>query len=96
MASFLPIVSQLSEELDPHMIAAAALQMAYDHIRPSWMRVDQPSEDPVYEEERRPRRYNNNNGGGGSYRGNGGGNGGGSSVPKSKPVKRGKTSGAVH
>jgi ATP-dependent RNA helicase DeaD len=96
MASFLPIVSQLSEELDPHMIAAAALQMAYDHIRPSWMRVDQPSEDPVYEEERRPRRYNNNNGGG-SYRGNGGGNGGGgSSVPKSKPVKRGKTSGAVH
>jgi ATP-dependent RNA helicase DeaD len=40
MASFLPIVAQLSEEFDPHTIAAAALQMAYDQTRPSWMRVD--------------------------------------------------------
>lgn len=34
LASFLPIVSQLSEEYEPHAIAAAALQMAYDKIRP--------------------------------------------------------------
>ena len=37
MASFLPIVAQLSEEYDPHAIAAAALQMAYDQTRPAWM-----------------------------------------------------------
>ncbi|MBM0742387.1 DEAD/DEAH box helicase [Phormidium sp. CLA17] len=41
MASFLPIVAQLSEEYEPHAIAAAALQMAYDQIRPSWMRSSQ-------------------------------------------------------
>lgn len=41
IASFLPIVAQLSEEFEPHTIAAAALQMAYDQTRPSWMRVDQ-------------------------------------------------------
>ncbi|NJL23439.1 MAG: DEAD/DEAH box helicase, partial [Leptolyngbyaceae cyanobacterium SM1_3_5] len=41
MASFLPIVSQLSEEYDLRTIAAAALQMAYDQTRPSWMRTDQ-------------------------------------------------------
>jgi ATP-dependent RNA helicase DeaD len=87
MASFLPIVSQLSEEFDPHMIAAAALQMAYDQIRPNWMKSDQPTDDPVYEEERKPRRYGNS-GGGRSY--------GGSSAPKGKPVKRDKASGAVH
>ncbi|MDJ0701682.1 MAG: DEAD/DEAH box helicase [Leptolyngbyaceae cyanobacterium MO_188.B28] len=40
IASFLPIVSQLSEEYDPRTIAAAALQMAYDQTRPSWMRLD--------------------------------------------------------
>ncbi|MGJ3250952.1 MAG: DEAD/DEAH box helicase [Elainellaceae cyanobacterium] len=38
IASFLPIVSQLSEEYEPHTVAAAALQMAYDQIRPAWMR----------------------------------------------------------
>lgn len=41
IASFLPIVSQLSEEFEPHTIAAAALQMAYDQTRPSWMRLEQ-------------------------------------------------------
>lgn len=35
LASFLPIVSQLSEEYEPHAIAAAALQMAYDQTRPN-------------------------------------------------------------
>ncbi len=38
IASFLPIVAQLSEDYEPHTIAAAALQMAYDQIRPTWMR----------------------------------------------------------
>lgn len=38
IASFLPIVAQLSEEYDPHTVAAAALQMAYDQTRPAWMR----------------------------------------------------------
>jgi ATP-dependent RNA helicase DeaD len=52
MASFLPIVAQLSEEYDLRAIAAAALQMAYDQTRPIWMRGDHgiaeepPIEDP--------------------------------------------------
>jgi len=41
MASFLPIVAQLAEEFEPHAIAAAALQMAYDQTRPAWMRASQ-------------------------------------------------------
>jgi len=48
LASFLPIVANLSEEYDMRAIAAAALQMAYDQTRPAWMRseqvwVDEPS-----------------------------------------------------
>ncbi|MBI4784359.1 MAG: DEAD/DEAH box helicase [Oscillatoriophycideae cyanobacterium NC_groundwater_1537_Pr4_S-0.65um_50_18] len=77
MASFLPIISQLSEEFDPHTIAAAALQMAYDQIRPSWMRVDQAANDDqmVMDEPRRR-----------SYGGNGGNGGGNSGSPKPKPI----------
>jgi ATP-dependent RNA helicase DeaD len=46
MASFLPIVAQLAEDYEPHAIAAAALQMAYDQTRPAWMRSSSdPSED---------------------------------------------------
>jgi ATP-dependent RNA helicase DeaD len=41
MASFLPIVAKLAEEYDPHTIAAAALQMAYDQTRPAWIRSNQ-------------------------------------------------------
>jgi Superfamily II DNA and RNA helicases len=37
VASFLAIVAQLSEEYDPQAIAAAALQLAYDQTRPSWL-----------------------------------------------------------
>ena len=48
LASFLPIVRELSEEYDAHAIAAAALQMAYDKTRPAWMQ----SEAPTTEEER--------------------------------------------
>jgi ATP-dependent RNA helicase DeaD len=47
LASFLPIVAQLSEEeYEPHTIAAAALQMAYDRTRPAWMRLT-PEEEMV-------------------------------------------------
>ncbi|MCT7948465.1 DEAD/DEAH box helicase [Ancylothrix sp. C2] len=45
LASFLPIVAQLGEEYDAHTIAAAALQMAYDQTRPSWLTSDMPEED---------------------------------------------------
>ena len=48
LASFLPIVRELSEEYDAHAIAAAALQMAYDKTRPAWMQ----SEGTTPEEER--------------------------------------------
>lgn len=41
MASFLPIVAQLNDEYDLRTIAAAALQMVYDHTRPAWIRSDQ-------------------------------------------------------
>ncbi len=41
LASFLPIVSQLSEEYDIRTIAAAALQMAYDQAKPAHLRTDE-------------------------------------------------------
>ncbi|MDY7020920.1 MAG: C-terminal helicase domain-containing protein, partial [Cyanobacteriota bacterium] len=47
MASFLPIVAQLGEEYEPHAIAAAALQMAYDQTRPNWDETDYPQEEEV-------------------------------------------------
>ncbi|PSF38650.1 ATP-dependent RNA helicase [Aphanothece hegewaldii CCALA 016] len=40
MASFLPLVRDLSEEYDPLAIAAAALQMIYDQNSPAWMQSD--------------------------------------------------------
>jgi ATP-dependent RNA helicase DeaD len=40
MASFLPIVRELSPEYDPQAIAAAALQMMYDQNCPAWMQSD--------------------------------------------------------
>ncbi|MGB3571761.1 MAG: DEAD/DEAH box helicase [Phormidesmis sp.] len=43
LASFLPIVSQMSEEYDIRTIAAAALQMAYDQARPAHLRSDEPA-----------------------------------------------------
>lgn len=55
LASFLPIVTQLSEEYDMRAIAAAALQMAYDQTRPAWMRGDHAYSDDVPVEESRPR-----------------------------------------
>ena len=40
VASFLPLVKELSDEYDPHAIAAAALQMVYDQNCPQWMKGD--------------------------------------------------------
>lgn len=40
MASFLPIVRELSGEYDAQAIAAAALQMIYDQNCPSWLKSD--------------------------------------------------------
>ncbi|MDJ0713188.1 MAG: DEAD/DEAH box helicase [Prochloraceae cyanobacterium] len=40
MASFLPIVRELSAQYDPQAIAAAALQMVYDRNCPNWMKTD--------------------------------------------------------
>ncbi|ELR96391.1 DEAD/DEAH box helicase [Gloeocapsa sp. PCC 73106] len=40
MASFLPIVNELSDEYDAQAIAAAALQMIYDQNCPTWMKTD--------------------------------------------------------
>lgn len=37
LASFLPIVRELSEEYDAQAIAAAALQIAYDQTCPAWL-----------------------------------------------------------
>ncbi|MEM7770941.1 MAG: DEAD/DEAH box helicase [Cyanobacteria bacterium P01_A01_bin.37] len=53
IASFLPIVAQLGDEYEAHTIAAAALQMAYDQIRPAWMRSDKEQDD--YTEHSSPR-----------------------------------------
>lgn len=47
MASFLPIVAQLSHEYDPHAIAAAALQIAYDQSRPNRGSVEQSFQEEV-------------------------------------------------
>ena len=38
MASFLPLVRELSGEYDAQAIAAAALQMVYDRDCPNWMK----------------------------------------------------------
>ena len=40
MASFLPLVRELSDDYDPQAIAAAALQMVYDQNCPEWMKTD--------------------------------------------------------
>ena len=40
MASFLPLVRELSDEYDAQAIAAAALQMVYDRECPNWMKGD--------------------------------------------------------
>ncbi len=56
LASFLPIVSELSEQYDAHAIAAAALQMAYDQTRPAWLQADEIPEEQMSKPQLRNRR----------------------------------------
>jgi ATP-dependent RNA helicase DeaD len=42
VASFLPIVAQLSEGYDVHTVAAAALQLIYDRTRPAYLDMEEP------------------------------------------------------
>jgi ATP-dependent RNA helicase DeaD len=81
LASFLPIVTNLSEEYDIRAIAAAALQMAYDQTRPAWMRSDQAWVEDTMDSPK-PR---NNQGRSGS---------GSNSGPKPRPSKRSRPSSA--
>jgi len=66
LASFLPIVSQLTDEdYDPRMIAAAALQMTYDRTRPAWMRLTPEEEVMDYPEMDSPKPRKRSGSGGG-------------------------------
>ncbi|MEM8829787.1 MAG: DEAD/DEAH box helicase [Cyanobacteria bacterium P01_G01_bin.19] len=61
MASFLPLVRELSDEYDAQAIAAAALQMVYDRDCPNWMKGewDVPEDSytkPVIKKNRRSNR----------------------------------------
>ncbi|MFP4007959.1 MAG: DEAD/DEAH box helicase [Spirulinaceae cyanobacterium] len=61
MASFLSTVKELSEEYDPHAIAAAALQMVYDQSCPNWMQGDWEVPDvdinkPIKSSKRKPQK----------------------------------------
>ncbi|AFY79460.1 MAG: DEAD/DEAH box helicase [Hydrococcus sp. C42_A2020_068] len=62
MASFLPLVRELSAEYDPQAIAAAALQMMYDQNCPNWMKTDWevPAAAPLPKPNLK-RKYNKNN-----------------------------------
>jgi len=94
LASFLPIVRELSEEYDAHAIAAAALQIAYDQTRPDWLKADSiPEEDANYASPKpklrsSSRRSNGDRGRRWSEGKNrdkrGGGNGGGGTTSKPK------------
>ena len=90
VASFLPIVAQLGQEFEPHTIAAAALQMAYDQIRPSWMRVDQGYEEPPIDEPKRRHSSSGHSGHSGHSSGNYSGK------PKQKPVIKKSDDNRVH
>lgn len=57
MASFLPIVRELSIEYDPQAIAAAALQMLYDKSLPTWeQQPDESLSKPILKTTPRPNR----------------------------------------
>ncbi len=82
MASFLSIAAELAEEFEPKAIAAAALQMAYDGTRPTWLSPEWGEDAP---DDFRPSRRSG--GGGRSAGGSGGGGGsrGGGSYRSSQP-----------
>ena len=107
LASFLPIVRELSEEYDAHAIAAAALQIAYDQTRPDWLKADSiPEEDANYASPKpklrsssrrsngdRNRRWGDKRDGG--RRGGGNNGGGATSKPKLKSNQRETSSSAA-
>lgn len=63
MASFLPLVKQLSTEYDPQAIAAAALQMIYDESCPNWMKTDWEVPEQDFSKPIPKRKFNNGDGG---------------------------------
>jgi len=59
MASFLPLVRELSDQYDPQAIAAAALQMVYDQNCPNWMKTDwEVPEDEISKPNIKGKKYN--------------------------------------
>jgi ATP-dependent RNA helicase DeaD len=68
MASFLPIVRELSSEYDPQAIAAAALQMVYDQNCPNWMKTDWEVPSDTLPKPTVKRKLNNNGNDSRSYR----------------------------
>lgn len=73
MASFLPLVNELSGEYDPQAIAAAALQLVYDRDCPNWMKTDwevpsDASPKPMLKRKSSGSRQSYNNDGNGKYR----------------------------
>ncbi|HEY9703002.1 MAG TPA: DEAD/DEAH box helicase, partial [Allocoleopsis sp.] len=67
MASFLPVVSELSENYEPQAIAAAALQMFYDKTLPTWMQSDWESVVVEEESSSRPKFHKRGRRGDGDY-----------------------------
>ncbi len=68
VASFLPIVAQLSEGYDVHTVAAAALQLVYDRSRPAYLDMEEPA--PQERGDRGDRGGYERRGGGGGRRSN--------------------------
>ncbi len=103
LASFLPIVRDLSEEYDAHAIAAAALQIAYDQTRPDWLKADYiPEEDAKNFASPKPklrggssRRNGDRNRRWGDKNGKRGSHGGGTPKPKLKTSQRETSSSAA-
>ena len=62
MASFLPLVNELSAEYDPQAIAAAALQMVYDRDCPQWLKTDWDAPSGNVPKPVIKRKYNRNSG----------------------------------
>ena len=103
LASFLPIVRELSEEYDAHAIAAAALQIAYDQTRPDWLKADSiPEEDASYSSPKPKLRSSSRRSNGDRNRrwgdkrdGKRGGNGGATQKPKLRTSQRETSSSAA-
>jgi ATP-dependent RNA helicase DeaD len=62
LASFLPIVSELTEKYDAQAIAAAALQIAYDQTRPAWLQSDMSLEEEMLAAAPKPKLRSNRRG----------------------------------